>query len=265
MVFFRTVFLSAILTGLTLPLSAQSSNWKKVLEGDTLTPSQIENGDAIVYWIRFQNTSSDTFNTIIVSDTLDPRLDLSSFEMIDSSHPCEVQRDDSPVIRWVFEDVRLPDSITAGAASIGYVIFRIRPVEFIAPGQTIPNRARIDFDLTASALTAYALVEIKDDINKTDDPAGIALQYAVVPNPNTGAFAVQASAAAGPTGFDLPAQPTSADRSRCWVTDMAGRTVWSGYSDAVTPVQLDHPQPGLYWLWVETGEKRQCSQFMVAR
>jgi uncharacterized repeat protein (TIGR01451 family) len=66
-------------------------------------------GDWIDYLIRFQNTGNDTAINVVVTDTLDTKLEPSSFEMIGSSHPPISQRKGRN-LSFEFYNIMLPDS-----------------------------------------------------------------------------------------------------------------------------------------------------------
>lgn len=180
---------------LLLPLIVQGAifaqNDKQVLGDAVLTPLEIAEGATATYLIRFQNTGNDTAVNLIIRDTLDPRLDFNTFEMVTASHAYQIVRDEnSNIIRWFFDDIYLPDFTSGGAQSIGFVMFTVRPKPFLAPGQVILNRACMTFDQTQPICTNEASLWIDDD-SSTDDPRLHDRAYQVVPNPNYGHFEVR--------------------------------------------------------------------------
>jgi len=99
----------------------------QVLGDAILTPLEIAEGASVMYFVRFQNVSSDTARQIIVRDTLDPRFDANTFDMVAASHDYELLRDGSNVVRWYFTDIDLPDSTTNYPESLGFLLFTVRP------------------------------------------------------------------------------------------------------------------------------------------
>lgn len=241
------------------PVFAQ--NDKQVLGDAVLTPLEIAEGATATYLIRFQNTGNDTAVNLIIRDTLDPRLDFNTFEMVASSHEYQIVRDEnSNIIRWFFDDIYLPDFTTGGAQSIGFVMFTVRPKPFLAPGQVILNRACMTFDQSQPICTNDAALWIDDD-SSIDDPRLNDRNFQVVPNPNYGHFEVRSQ---------LPTQqPVETDKAMCWITDLQGKTVWEGHADnsaAVSNlVSLEKPTPGVYLLWIKTESLLQVEQFAVIR
>lgn len=236
-----------------------SQNNIQVLGDAVFTPAEIAEGAIASYLIRFQNVGTDTAYQIIIRDTLDPRFDLSSFNMIGSSHSYELLRDGSNVIRWYFDDIFLPDSASGGPNSLGFVLFTVRPKNFLAPGQTILNRSCITFNQTNTTCTNYATIWIDEnaDIEEPDKD----LAFRIVPNPNYGTFEVRSTAA-------TPVDPNNPP-AEWWITDINGKIVWDGHAKnlaaASTQVFLERPASGLYLLWVKDKERLQVQEIVVIR
>ncbi len=240
------------------PLSSQ--NDKQVIGDQVITPDDIAADAQIIYLIRFQNVGQDTAQNIVVRDTLDPRLDPSTFVTLDASHPFQLLGEGGNFIRWYFEDINLPDSASGGANSIGYILFSVQPQSFVAPGQTILNRACIVFDDVSIICTNETIVWVEEDASIAA-PTADENDWHVVPNPNHGQFEVQQQ------DFSQPAIPKTA--AQWWVTDMSGRTVWSGAAnDAVAvnnQILLEKPVPGLYLLWLKSEKRLEVERFTVVR
>lgn len=106
------------------------------------------------YLIRFQNTGTDTTFKVVVIDTLDANLNPASFKLFATSHPCQVFRENN-ILRFVFDNILLPDSNSNEAASHGYIFFSV-DVEDNSISMTIPNKAHIFFDANADVETPFA-------------------------------------------------------------------------------------------------------------
>jgi uncharacterized repeat protein (TIGR01451 family) len=113
----------------------------------------IDEDEWIDYTIRFQNTGTDTAFTVVITDTLDAALDMSSFELGAASHAMQVEFRMGRVVEWTFTDILLPDSIVNEPASHGLVSFRIRPQLPLLPGTVIENTANIYFDYNPPVIT----------------------------------------------------------------------------------------------------------------
>lgn len=123
----------------------------------------VQDGSYINYVIRFQNTGNDTAFFVRLLDTLDTKLDWSSFQMIGSSHAYNLTIKDGNKLNWFFENIKLPDSTINLARSIGYVAFRIKPKNNLTTGEVIQNKASIyfDYNLPIVTNTANTIVSIE--------------------------------------------------------------------------------------------------------
>ncbi len=111
-----------------------------------------DQNEYLTYTIRFQNTGTDTAFTVYVVDTLDNRLDLSTFEMISSSHNYYLEIQNS-IAKWIFRPINLLDSTSNEAASHGFIQFKIKPLNSILAGTQILNDASIYFDYNQPIIT----------------------------------------------------------------------------------------------------------------
>lgn len=129
----------------------------------------------IDYRIRFQNTGTDTAFTVVVTDTLDADLDLSTFEQGVASHPFSMSFKPGRVVEWRFENILLPDSGTNEPASHGLVQFSIRPVAPVLPGTVYSNNADIFFDFNPPVRTndAVLLAETSTGVQEQSDELGV--------------------------------------------------------------------------------------------
>ena len=107
----------------------------------------------IEYTIRFQNTGTDTAFTVLIRDTLDEALDVSSIRPLGSSHPYTFNLTGEGVAQFIFSHIMLPDSNTNEAASHGYVKYSIAPKQSATEGSIIENSAAIYFDFNEQVRT----------------------------------------------------------------------------------------------------------------
>lgn len=128
---------------------------------DTLFTSELITPDYLDYIIRFQNTGNDTAFTVKVVNKISTDLDLSSFQIVGSSHnmnPAFIGNDRK--MEFIFSDILLPDSSVNEADSHGFVRYRIKPTTTLVAGDTIKNQADIYFDFNMPVLTNIATTEI---------------------------------------------------------------------------------------------------------
>ena len=113
----------------------------------------IDKDITLTYQINFQNTGTDTAFNIVVRDTLDGHLDLTTFTSGASNHSYFLSNSGDGKIAWIFQHVDLPDSHVNEMASHGFVKFSIKPRSDVAAGQDIVNRAGIYFDFNPVVMT----------------------------------------------------------------------------------------------------------------
>lgn len=107
------------------------------------------------YLIRFQNTGTDTAFNIIIRDTFDTDLDMSTLTITGSSHSYNLQIPDSTGRRlaFVFPNILLVDSFENEVLSHGWIQYTIRKKNGLANGTVLSNRASIYFDFNLPVLT----------------------------------------------------------------------------------------------------------------
>ena len=113
----------------------------------------IENDTPLEYHIRFQNTGTDTAFTVVVEDALDPSLDVSTFRPLGSSHAYEVEFGTADTVRFVFNDILLPDSFVNEPLSHGFIRFAIALEAGLPLETVVKNKAGIYFDFNEPIIT----------------------------------------------------------------------------------------------------------------
>ncbi len=110
--------------------------------------------NTIVYQIFFQNTGTAPADLVIIRDSLDENLDLSTIRNITASHAMKVStEDENKILVFKFEHINLPDSTSDYAGSIGSVQFQIDLKPGIPIGTDIKKQAAIFFDFNSPVIT----------------------------------------------------------------------------------------------------------------
>lgn len=112
------------------------------------------------YTIRFQNTGTDTAFNVRIVDTLSANYNIGSFNMVDASHPYELEIQPGNVFVWYFDNILLPDSNVNEPASNGYLSFNIKKDTSLAIGDSVTNKAAIYFDFNPPIITNDATSKI---------------------------------------------------------------------------------------------------------
>ncbi|KUG09050.1 DUF7619 domain-containing protein [Solirubrum puertoriconensis] len=116
------------------------------------------------YRIRFQNTGTDDAYRVVLVDTLDNNLDLSTLQVGAASHPyrLSVAGQGRPVLTFTFAGLSLPPSARNEPASHGFVDFTIRPKAGLAPKTLVENCADIFFDYNEPVRTNTTVNRLYD-------------------------------------------------------------------------------------------------------
>lgn len=117
-------------------------------------PFQMKPGfdDEIRYTIHFQNTGNAPAINVQLVDTLDEKLDLSTFRVIQASHDVIPALDDSK-LRFKFMNINLADSLSDPEGSKGYVEYAVKPKNAMVLDEKIFNTAYIYFDYNDPIIT----------------------------------------------------------------------------------------------------------------
>lgn len=134
-------------------LGSYDPNEKSVFPSGYITPSMIADTQRLEYTIRFQNTGNYPASFVRIQDTLSSYLDLSSLELLASSHPFTWKLLPQNVLDVYFENINLPDSSADERSSHGFVRFAINAKPTLHLADQIENKAYIYFDFNAPVIT----------------------------------------------------------------------------------------------------------------
>ena len=136
----------------------------------------------ITYQIFFQNTGNAPANLVIVRDTLDPRLNVSTIRNISASHDMKVSLEDqNNVLVFTFPNINLPDSTSDYANSIGSIQYEIDLQPGLSVGTEVAKQAAIYFDFNSPVITNNNVLRI---INTNSEISPGIHKNAVVTFPN---------------------------------------------------------------------------------
>ncbi len=153
---------------------AYDPNDKSCSHDTVISPQEIARQDSLIYTIRFQNTGTAEAINIYVTDTISQKLDISSIEVLATSHPMELRLEEGSIITFAFENIMLPDSNTSEPQSHGFIKFKVKPKNNLVIGDVITNTAYIYFDFNAPVIT-------NTTYNRVDIPTGTTVQTSNIP------------------------------------------------------------------------------------
>ncbi|MEZ4953144.1 MAG: T9SS type A sorting domain-containing protein [Saprospiraceae bacterium] len=204
------------------------------------------NGANLFYTIRFQNTGNDVAFHVLLEDVLDPKLNWSTLQVVNSSHPHQVYLEDGGLLSFYFENIMLPDSNTNSIASQGFVKFKISLQDNLPDMSLIENGANIYFDSNPPVLTNTTTTILETiPLEKGDT-----MQYAgfdIWPNPAKG------------TVYLIVPDPISEDW-QITISSIAGKIIQTIDPADLTPgknkLELHQLKETMYILSIKTDSKK---------
>jgi uncharacterized repeat protein (TIGR01451 family) len=219
------------------------------------TPEGVGVGNAILpgteltYTIRFQNTGNAPAQNIFILDTLDANLDVSTLEILASSHTMVPTLLTGNIMRFSYSNINLPDSVNDEPNSHGYVTYSISPVSSIVNGSVINNTAAIYFDYNAPVITntVFHTIDISLGIlNNEKEEDGIT----IYPNPARNQIYVKLE------------ENNRADIS---VYDVTGRNVLNKVLTISESIDVSMLRAGVYKLQIRQSEKIHRASIVIMR
>ena len=126
-------------------------NDKLVLEGSVIDFAKVD--EYLHYVIRFQNTGTASAEKVVITDFLADNLDMTSLQMVASSHPYRSILKNGNLLQFDLENINLPPVSIDEAGSNGFVAFKIKPASTVVIGTEIENTASIYFDFNFPIVT----------------------------------------------------------------------------------------------------------------
>lgn len=135
-------------------IGAYDPNDKQILTGSNQFGGEIYRQDSVLqYQLRFQNVGTAPAQTVVIRDTLDSDLDVTTIRAGISSHDYVLEFEGHNVLIFRFNDINLPDSTHNEPESHGNVTFSIELKDGKPFGTEIENSAAIFFDFNAPVIT----------------------------------------------------------------------------------------------------------------
>ncbi len=191
------------------------------------------------YKIQFQNTGSYQAFKIVVTDTIDPSLDISTFKLLSTSHKCKMSFAAANVLQFTFEDINLPDSTTDEMLSHGFINYSIETKRGLPLLTQIKKKANIYFDFNDPVITNETLNTI-DVLSMKENPSEIFLK--IFPNLVSDKINLVTN--------------SKFKKFNVTIVDLQGRIIQSEVlqsENGVSSMTVQNLQTGFYLLKVESG------------
>jgi hypothetical protein len=193
-------------------------NFKEVSPAGTGTNGGIYHKDSVLtYAVHFQNTGSWYAQNIVVIDTLDPNVRMTSMKPGYATHSYRTEMSDNGVVKFIFPNINLAYKSAYGdALSSGMVTYSIRMKKNLPVGTKIRNKAAIYFDYNEPIITNTTLnTIIQGTVDALNEFAnGGSAEGTIYPNPADDRFTLLFNA-------------TESSTALLTVYDISGRAVTS--------------------------------------
>ena len=204
-----------------------------------------ESDTTLFYQIRFQNTGTDTAFAVVLRDTLDEALDVTTIRPSISSHDYSLEFEGNNVLIFNFENILLPDSTTNLEESQGFVTFSIDRRLGLPLGTTISNSAAIYFDYNSPVITNEVVNILSEPVSvKNIEHQKPSLE--VSPNPSQGEFSIF---------YNLK----NASQIRLTIFDVFGKNIYELETNNIQPagnytkdISVKELPNGIYFLQLKT-------------
>ena len=143
----------------------------------------------LTYTVNFQNTGTAPAINVYVMDTISNNLDMSTFQIVASSHAMNPYFYDGNIIRFDYPNIMLPDSNANEALSHGWVVYKIKTKSGLTNGTQIKNTGHIFFDYNSAIVTNTTLNTINTALSVSENHNE--LSTLIYPNPAQNQFTVE--------------------------------------------------------------------------
>jgi uncharacterized repeat protein (TIGR01451 family) len=180
------------------------------------------------YTVRFQNKGNHPAMSVSIFDELPAGLNANSLKVIATSHPEYNTSIKGNHVVFHFDNIFLPDSLSHPAGSNGFITFSVEPVQKIAAGTRIINKAFIQFD-------HYKEIETNEVLNSIQSVGEEESLISIQAYPNPAADVLYVSLKHKMGNF------TERKIAGVELVDMLGRVQMSQSFSAGSEVRLDLP------------------------
>ncbi|HKR03172.1 MAG TPA: T9SS type A sorting domain-containing protein [Bacteroidia bacterium] len=235
---------------------SEDPNFKEVNPSGDITTTEVSSGTYLTYTIHFQNTGNDTAFNVTILDTLSVLLDIPSFNLLASSHPCQFTLYPGNLAEFKFRNILLPDSNINEHRSHGFVKYKVKPLSTLIAGDQVKNNAAIYFDFNQPVLTNTAMTEIVLPTGISSQWSVVSSQLAVYPNPAREELTINSYSLSG-------------KNAEIKIYDLFGREVFQLHPSSgganlklQTKINVSGFSRGIYLIQLKSGEKTARAKFV---
>lgn len=245
-------------------VASYDPNFKEVSPQGVGPNGNIQSKDSLLtYIVHFQNTGSYFAQNIVVVDTLDSDLKITSLRPGYSDHTYSVSLSDNGVAKFTFKNINLPWKSQYGdALSSGMFVYSVKMKKNLPLGTQIKNKAAIYFDYNAPIITNTTLNTLVAggptsttsivDLNQRESD-----KLLLYPNPSSGDFTVLFESVENTSGtlslFDISGR------------EVSNKTISIEYGENSFNESTSHLQNGIYLVQLKTNSQTTTKKLVVAK
>ncbi|WP_299381991.1 T9SS type A sorting domain-containing protein [uncultured Lacinutrix sp.] len=214
----------------------------RVLEGEEILLADADK--YLHYIIRFQNTGTASAINVNVENILDSKLDWTTMQLESLSHTGRVEITNGSMVKFIFDNINLPDSTSDETNSHGFIAYKIKPKTNVVIGDIFNNTADIFFDFNPAIVTNTVNTEIVNTLSVKNFETS---SFSIFPNPVNNILNIE-----GEIVIESVA-----------VYDINGRllnTITSKSKKA--KLDVSNLSQGLYFLEIKSGNKQESLKFI---
>lgn len=160
------------------------------------TPGYVLFGQELEYTVRFQNSGTDTAFNVNIRDTIDKNLDITSLNILASSHSVFFDIHGKNEVIFHFNNILLPHQKADDYGSNGFVKYSLKPNMNLTENTQVNNKANIFFDFNPAISTNQTINTYVSTlpfvITSLKEPLSL-LATRVFPNPAKDEFTIEFS------------------------------------------------------------------------
>lgn len=150
-------------------INSYDPNYKAVYPKGECFENYVLDNQELTYTVHFQNTGTAPAIDIFIMDTLNSNLDINTVRIVGQSHDNLVTEVvNGNTLKFIFDNINLPDSTTDEAASHGSVVFTVQPITTITSPSRVENSVGIYFDTNEPIITNTVFNTFVDTIPHTE-------------------------------------------------------------------------------------------------
>jgi len=218
----------------------------------------ISTNDSILHFIiHFHNPESYRVKDIMIEDSLDPNLAITSVVPGYSDHPYHVTMSQTGVLRFYFDSIMLPPAPYNPTFGSGMVMYSAHLKPNLPTGTRIRNTARIFIDQNNHITTNTTLNTIGSIVSVHEQKSNETERFRLFPNPATDIFHL-----ASPVIDDETVQYT--------ITDLNGRVLECEWiklpgGQAILDRSTTNLESGIYFIRLQNAHLNLVQKLIVIR